>query len=228
MSGARRLAILALGVWLVATGSARAGLLVACGETIGYPPNNFTLEATNIVNYTFNSGQTATNDFAIFQTHDPWGGTVVKDAITGAGHTFSVFTPAQLAGFTFTDYRVVVLNWDDSFITDFNADYSAAIPALQAYVNAGGVLWVQASIQGTTGDSFMLPDGGTADWNLADTNSIVDCTSPMMTGLSNPVVGGFASHMSITTPPPAANIVKRAFDAAGPVTLYDSSVVPVE
>src|SRR5207245_1699507 len=135
------------------------GLLVGSTLVIGYPPNNFTTLANNIVNYTFVNSHTAPNDYALFQTHDPWGGTVVKTAITGAGHTYTVFTPAQLAGFVFSNYRVIVLNWDDHFLTDFLAPYTAAIPALEAYVNAGGVVWVQGAIQGTTGNTYPMQFG---------------------------------------------------------------------
>src|SRR2546426_4821278 len=53
-------------------------------------------------------------------------------------NTFSTFTPAQLAGFTFSDYRVIVLNWDDHFISDFITAYTAAIPALEAYIAKSG------------------------------------------------------------------------------------------
>jgi len=90
------------------------GLLIGDGLTIGFGPNNYTLLASNMVDYSFTNSQSAPNDYAIFETHDPWGATIVKDAITAAGHTFAVFTPAQLAGFNFSDYRVIVLNWDDT------------------------------------------------------------------------------------------------------------------
>ena len=125
------------------------GLLVGSGMTLGFAPNgwNPTL-ATDTVNYTFSNSQTAPNQFALFDTHDPWGFTILKDAITGNGHTYTEFTPAQLAGFDFSQYSVVVLNWDDTLATDFLAQYSAAVPALEAYINAGGVVWVQAAMQG--------------------------------------------------------------------------------
>src|SRR5436190_2970411 len=112
------------------------GLLVGSGMTLGYAPNAWkSTLAGNTVHYTFGNSQAAPNDFALFETHDPWGFTVLKDAITGAGHTYIEFTPAQLTGFDFSQYRVVVLNWDDTFLNDFLADYSAAIPALEAYIN---------------------------------------------------------------------------------------------
>src|SRR6476620_6303610 len=43
------------------------GLLVGDGLAVGFAPNNYTLIATNIVNFTFSNSQTAPNDFAIFQ-----------------------------------------------------------------------------------------------------------------------------------------------------------------
>jgi hypothetical protein len=184
------------------------GLLVGSGLTLGYPPNNFTLIASNTVNYTFANSPSAPNEFAVFQTHDPWGGTILTDAITANGHTFSTFTPAQLTGFPFSDYHVIVLDWDDTFTSDFLADYTAAIPALEAYVNAGGVVWVQASIQGVPGDNFPFPFGGqgnAADFSGSD--NIVDPSSPMMTGVPNPIVGNFASHVSESDLPGDAHIV---------------------
>src|SRR6188474_1848777 len=55
------------------------GLLIGDGLAIGFEPNGYQLIASNIVDYTFNSSVSAPNDYAIFETHDPWGYTVVKD-----------------------------------------------------------------------------------------------------------------------------------------------------
>ena len=65
------------------------GLVVGDGLTIGFAPSGFQQIASNIVNYTFCKSVSAPNDFALFETHDPWGVTVVKDAITAAGHTYT-------------------------------------------------------------------------------------------------------------------------------------------
>jgi hypothetical protein len=184
------------------------GLLVTSGLTLGYGPNGYQQIASNTVNYTFANSPSAPNEFAVFQTHNPWGFTVLTDAITANGHTFTTFTPAQLAGFTFSDYRVIVLNWDDHFLTDFLAPYTAAIPALEAYVNAGGVVWIQGAIQGSPGDNYPLPFGGQgngADFSSSD--PIVDPASPMMTGVPNPIVGNFASHVTETGLPAGAHTV---------------------
>jgi hypothetical protein len=183
------------------------GLLVGDGLAIGFAPNNYTLIASNIVNYTFSNSQTAPNDFAIFQTHDPFGATIVEDAITAAGHTFSVFTPGDLAGFDFTQYRVIILNWDDHFLTDFLADYTAAIPALEAYVSGGGVVWVQGAIQGEEEDSYPLPFGGESNFDLSSSDPIVDPSSPMVQGVPSPITGNFASHVSDEDLPDDAHVV---------------------
>jgi hypothetical protein len=185
-------------------------LLVGDGLAIGFAPNNYTLIASNIVNFTFSNSQAAPNDFAIFQTHDPFGATVVKDAITMAGHTFNVFTPGDLAGFAFSDYRVIILNWDDHFVTDFLADYTAAIPALEAYISGGGVVWVQGAIQGEQEgeeDSYPLPFGGQSNFDPSSSDSIVDPSSPMVAGVPSPITGNFASNASDEDLPGDAHVV---------------------
>jgi hypothetical protein len=184
------------------------GLLVGDGLAVGFAPNNFTLIASNIVNFTFSNSQSAPNDFAIFQTHDPFGATVVEDAITTAGHTFSVFTPGDLAGFDFTQYRVIVLNWDDHFVSDFIAPYTAAIPALEAYISGGGVVWVQGAIQQSEDeDSYPLPFGGESSFDLSTSDPIVDASNPMVQGVPNPITGNFASHISDEDLPDDADVV---------------------
>jgi hypothetical protein len=194
-----------------ATPGPGCGLLVGDGLAVGFAPNNFTLIASNIVNFTFSNSQSAPNDFAIFQTHDPFGSTVVEDAITGAGHTFTVFTPGDLAGFDFTQYRVIILNWDDHFLSDFLADYTAAIPALEAYISGGGVVWVQGAIQGGDGegedDSYPLPFGGQSSFDLGTSDPIVDPSNPMVQGVPNPITGNFASQASDEDLPGDADIV---------------------
>ena len=113
-----------------------------------------------------------------------------------------------MAGFDFSQYRVVILNWDDTFLTDFNAQYSAAIPALEAYINAGGVVWVQAAIQGSPGDNYPMPFGGQgngADFGSSD--PIVDPANPMVIGAPNPLNGNSASHVSYSGLPGAQHTV---------------------
>src|SRR5262245_65768751 len=196
------------------------GLLVGSGMTTGFLPNGWepTL-ATNTVNYTFSNSQTAPNEFALFETHDPWGFTVIKDAITGAGHTYTEFTPANLAGFDFSQYSVVILNWDDTNAPDFLADYTAAIPALETYINAGGVVWITAAIQ--TCDSIPMPFGGTGTGcDFGSNDPVVDPASPMMVGMPNPIPGSAANHLSFTGLPAAAHIVVITDTTANPA-LYD-------
>jgi hypothetical protein len=201
------------------------GLLVGSGMTLGFEPNgwNATL-ASNTVQYTFAIGQPAANDFAIFDTHNPWGFTILKDAITANGHTYTEFMPADLATVDFSQYRVVVLNWDDTFLVDFITPYSAAIPALEAYASTGGVVWVQGAIQGSPGDNYPMPFGGQgngADFSSSD--PVVDPSSPMMLGMPNPIPGNSASHVSFTGLPGPAHVVVIAGTTGNP-TLYDLQI----
>jgi N-acetylneuraminic acid mutarotase len=209
------------------------GLTVGDGLTVGFGPSGFQQIATNIVNYTFSSSVPAAGDFALFETHDPWGFTVIKDAITAAGHTYAEFTPADLAGFDFSQYRVVILNWDDTFLNDFGGNaacgggpYISALPALEAYAAAGGVVWVQGAIQGSEGDCFPLPFGGQSCIDFSFEDPIADACSPEVIGVSDPIEGSYASHTADTGLPAAAHIVVINGTDSNPVLYHLACATP--
>jgi len=210
---------------IVGTAPKACGLLIGSGLTCGWNLNNFSAQlASNTVQYTFALSQPAPNDFALFETHDPWTLTFIKDAITAAGHTYTVFTPADLAGFDFSQYSVVILNWDDTALVGFITPYTAAIPALESYVGAGGVVWVQAAIAGNPGDNFPMPFGGQGNGaDLSENDNVVDPASPMMINIPNPMIGHSASHVSYTgLPGPAHTVVINPND--NQTVLYDLQV----
>src|SRR5262249_41481750 len=98
-----------------ATAANGRGLLVGSGLTCGFPGNTWHAQlARNTVQDTFALSQPAAHEFALFETHNPWFSTFIKDAITATGHSYTEFTPADLATVNFSDYRVVILNWDDT------------------------------------------------------------------------------------------------------------------
>ena len=204
----------------VGTAPKGCGLMIGSGLTQGWPGNTWSAQlATNTVQYTFAISQPAANDFALFETHDPWGATFIKDAITAAGHTYTEFTPADLATVNFSDYRVVICNWDDTTAPEFVTPYTAAIPGLEAYAGAGGVVWVQAAIQSC--DAIPMPFGGQGTGcDFSPSDNVVDTASPMMTDIPNPMEGNSASHLSFTgLPGPAHTVVINPTDN-NPV-LYD-------
>jgi hypothetical protein len=207
----------------VGTAPKGCGLLVGSGLTCGWPGNTWSAQlATNTVQYTFAIGQPAANDFALFETHDPWGSTFIKDAITATGHTYTEFTPADLGTVNFSDYRVVILNWDDTPAPDFLANYTAAIPVLEGYMTAGGVVWVQQAIQSC--DSVPMPFGGQGTGcDFSPSDNVVDPASPMMIGIPNPMEGNSASHLSYTGLPGPAHTVVINPTNNNPV-LYDLQI----
>src|SRR5215468_8048977 len=208
----------------VGTAPKGCGLLVGSGLTCGWPGNTWSAQlASNTVQYTFAVGQPAANDFALFETHDPWGSTIIKDAITANGHTYTEFTPADLATVNFSDYRVVILNWDDTTLAEFITPYTAAIPALEAYGAAGGVVWVQGAVQGA-GENYPMPFGGQGnDGDFSASDPVVDPSSPMMLNMPNPIPGNSASHVSFTGLPGAAHVVVISGNNSNP-TLYDLQI----
>ena len=192
------------------TAEVGCGLLIGSGLTCGFSINTWSAQlASNTVQYTFAVSQPAANEFALFETHDPWDSTFIKDAITSNGHTYTEFTPADLATVNFSDYRVVILNWDDTFLNEFITPYTAAIPALEDYAGGGGVVWVQAAIQGNPGDNFPMPFGGQGlGAHLSDSDNVVDLASPMMINIPNPMEGDSASHVSYSgLPGPVHTVV---------------------
>jgi hypothetical protein len=203
------------------------GLMIVSGQTTGFTytgnPQSPVL-AANDVSYTWASSQSAPNQFAIFQTHDPWAGTIIKTAITNAGYSYSVFSPASMAGFNYANYSVVILNFDDTCPSAFDPPYSSEIPSLQNYVLAGGVLWLQGAIQGLTScssDSYSLPFGGTANFDIENDNYIINPASPLMAGVSNPFSGNYASHVNFSGYPPSSSVIAVTGTAAGGwTTLY--------
>ena len=66
----------------------------------------------------------------------------------------------------------------------------AAIPALEAYAAAGGVVWVQGAIQGNEEeDCYRLPFGGQSCVDFGVSDPIVDPSNPMVQGVPSPITG---------------------------------------
>jgi hypothetical protein len=122
-----------------------------------------------------------------------------------------------LVGFDFSQYRVVILNWDDTVAGDFLCPYTTALPALEAYTAAGGVVWVQGAIQD---GCYPLPFGGQSCLDFGVEDPIVDICSPMVLGVPNPIEGDAASHVTDTGLPPEAHVVVINDNNSNPV-LYD-------
>src|SRR5262249_39794164 len=96
------------------------------------------------------------------------------------------------------------------------------IPQLEAYVNGGGVLWIEGPIQAGNGTSYVLPFGGTATFDTQSDNFIVDTSSPMIQGMPNPFTGNAASHVTFAGYPGGAHVVVVGGDTkGGPTTLYE-------
>jgi hypothetical protein len=199
------------------------GRVLGSALTIGFGPSGFGYLAANIESYAFSHSNSAPSQYALFQTHDPWGDTVVKTAITDAGHSYSGYGPSDLDGFDFSDFRVVVLNWDDSYVSDFSPYYEDALPYLERYVADGGIVWLQAAIQGGDGDTVAAPFGALETWNLSASDDVVATSNSMVAGAPDPITGNSASHANFTNLPDGSLTVVRQGDSSGPASLYDQA-----
>jgi hypothetical protein len=114
----------------------------------------------------------------------------------------------------------VVLDWDSAPLAGFASAYEAALPAIENYVRAGGVVWIQGAIQGDTSDSFALPFGGVLTHFTDSANNIVDPAHPIVAGLANPVKGDDASHTCATEIPMRAQVIARRGIEGNEPTLF--------
>ena len=172
----------------VGTAPKGCGLLVGSGMTLGFPPNTWSASWLTTL---FNTRLLSASPLRMtsrYSRHTIRGALpFIKDAITANGHTYTEFTPADLATVNFSDYRVVICNWDDTTVPEFLTPYTAAIPGLEAYAGAGGVVWVQAAIQGGA-HSYPMPFGGQGNGcDFSPSDDVVDPASPMMIGMPNPM-----------------------------------------
>jgi hypothetical protein len=205
--------------------------MLVSGTDTGYNGNSQSVTlAANDVGYTWGLSQPAANQYAIFQTHNPWGSTILETAITKAGHTYTVFPPSALTGFSFASYSVVILNWDDTFVSAFDPPYTSVIPALQTYVLNGGMLWIQGAIQnGGAVTTYSLPFGGTATFDLESWDYIDIPSSALITGVPNPFHGTWASHASFTGIPASSQVVVSVGQTPGGTAVqyvYQTGVCP--
>jgi hypothetical protein len=199
--------------------SPECGRLIGSGLVVGYPDNDFDYLADNAVAYADANSNFASEQYALFSTHDPWGATVTETAID-AEHSYTEFAAGDLTNFPFSGYRVVVLNWDDTEIADFSTPYGGVINNLENYIEHGGVVWMQAAIQPGVTNSVAMPFGGTEDWTYSSTNAVVEPGHLLVAGASNPLTGDYASHAHFTDLPGGAHVLTREGDASGPPTLY--------
>src|SRR4029077_15954215 len=79
--------------------------------------------------------------------------------------------------------------------------------------------WITEAIQSC--DNVPMPFGGQGTGcDFSDSDPIVDTSSPMMTGMPNPIPGSAASHLSFTGLPGGAHIVVTTTTTGNPA-LYD-------
>jgi hypothetical protein len=196
------------------------GRLIGSGLTMGYGPNNFAPIAANVVDYALDNSNFASQPFALFETHDPWDDTVVETAIDAEAE-LTQFTPGDLTNFGFSGYQVVVLNWDDTEVQDFNTPYGGVVNNLEDYIEHGGVVWLQTAFQSFGGPtSIDLPFGGTGDYSESSSEVIVEPTHALMSGITSPIPGDGSAHVAFHNLPGGAHVITRQGSAGGPPSMY--------
>ena len=197
----------------------QCGRLVASGLTVGYTDNGFEQIAANTVDYAFDNASFASEPIALFQDHDPWEDTIVRSALE-AEHEIRLYAPDALDDFPHSGYQVVVLNWDDAYLADFDSYYGGNLDKLEEYVEHGGVVWLQTAFQNTGADAIDLPFGGTGEYNESFTEVIVEPGHALMEGVTSPIPGNSSSHVRLVDLPAGAHVITRQGSASGDPSMY--------
>lgn len=101
---------------------------------------------------------------AVVKSADPWGSTEWTDQLDAQGIAYTVIPTANLAATDLDAYGLVIVPSQTSGAAYDNIH--AALPQLEAYNEAGGVLILSTCVNSSTGDGDALFDGISQGWEL--------------------------------------------------------------
>ena len=183
-------------------------------------PSTDTMEASPLAALA-NGGEAAAlvNPVLIIQDSLPWGWDAIQATLSANGIAYDQVDSTQIATINLAPYQMVVIpsTQGDPYVTLFNAN----IAKFEAYVNAGGKLWLSTVTQ-PGGIDLLTPGGVVSTLDLQEFNDIVAPGHPWVSGVPNPMAGSWASHNSFTNLYPGSTVVAQA-QATGNPTLMDYS-----
>ena len=139
----------------------------------------------------------------------PWESDALLRVLSEDGIAFDTVNSDGIAGLDLSRYVLVILANDQP--QAFYDSYAANFAAFEAYVEAGGFLWVSAAAAGSQGSTFnggVLPGGATVHDPAYDgQNAITDPAHPIVAGMPNPFSGSFASHATFADLPAGTDVI---------------------
>lgn len=147
----------------------------------------------------------------------PWGHNVTVPILTGMGATVSTATSVTFPGLDFSLYQKIVVESVQS--QAFYDAFQANLTKFEAYVNGGGILYVNSCTHGT---SLNLPGGATSTTQYSDDGYHAAPGHPFLVGVPDPFYGDWASHNIITSLPAGAEVITRNIPGNAPTTVIYS------
>ncbi|MGH9243536.1 MAG: hypothetical protein ACRD29_04320, partial [Acidimicrobiales bacterium] len=128
---------------------------------------------------------------------------------------------ADMATIDLSPYEAVFIGNDQP--PGFYAAYTEQLARFEAYVEAGGFLWLGGAGWGANGgspDGVPLPGGGTINGPVfEEANTIVAPDHPLVAGIPNPITLEYASHSVFSGYPAGSEIAVG--DSSGQTTLAE-------
>ncbi len=151
----------------------------------------------------------------------PWGTDSIQEALVANGVAYDLSHSADMATIDLSPYEAVFIGNDQP--PGFYAAYTEQLARFEAYVEAGGFLWLGGAGWGANGgspDGVPLPGGGTINGPVfEEANTIVAPDHPLVAGIPNPITLEYASHSVFSGYPAGSEIAVG--DSSGQTTLAE-------
>jgi hypothetical protein len=154
----------------------------------------------------------------IIQDQYPWGTTSIQDILTTKGIAYSQVGSSQIPAIDLSPYKLVIIPSNQP--GDFYEIWNDNLAKFEDYVENGGALWLSTAAFSATVPEPLLPGGVINSTDLDSYNDILEPTHPWVSGVPDPMYGGYASHDSFTNLYPGSVVVAQAQTSQNP-TLVD-------
>ncbi|MBX3058833.1 MAG: carboxypeptidase-like regulatory domain-containing protein [Anaerolineae bacterium] len=155
------------------------------------------------------------NPVLIIQDYYPWGIDSIQQILNNNGIAYDQVNSSYMATIDLSAYELVIIPSDQSF--DFYNAWDANIGRFEAYVEAGGALWLSGTTQGETP---LMPEGVVNQFGTDDYNDVLLPAHPWVAGVSGQISGSSASHNYFTNLSPGSQVVAQS-TGYGQATLVD-------
>jgi hypothetical protein len=158
------------------------------------------------------------NTVLIIQDQYPWGSDAIQQVLNAYGVGYDQVGSSEIPTIDLSPYELVIIpsNQTGGFYTTWNAN----IGRFEAYVEAGGALWLSTCAYSSTSPEPLVPGDVINATDLDYYNDIIEPTHPWVAGVPDPMYGDYASHDSFTNLYAGSLVVARA-QTSGDATLVD-------